>query len=238
MDYIRRAEDRGRANFGWLDSKHTFSFGHYYDPKHMGLSVLRVINDDTVQGGAGFDTHGHQDMEIISYVTEGAIEHRDSTGNHYQMTAGEVQRMSAGTGIMHSEYNAHRDQPLRFLQIWIQPDTLGIPPGYEQKKIEQNGAVTPLVTPDGRAGSLTIHQDASLYRVKLAPGESVALNAEGRAGYLHVVNGEAWAARVDGGTEQTQLRTGDGIGLTVCNGLSVTADTELEALWFDLPAVA
>lgn len=230
MDYIRKAGERGRANFGWLDSRHSFSFGSYYDPRHMGISALRVINDDTVKGGTGFGAHGHQDMEIISYVLEGAIEHRDNTGNHFTVPAGEVQRMSAGKGIQHSEFNASKTDPLHFLQIWIIPDITGIEPGYEQKKIEQKGQLTPLVTPDGRDGSLSMHQDASLYRLRLKPGESFTLNKDkGRAGYLHIIEGAAQA-----GT--TGLAGGDGVGFSKTQEQAIKAGEQgLEALWFDLP---
>ena len=157
MIYHRPSYERGSANFGWLDSKHSFSFGNYYDPEHMGVSALRVINDDTVTPGAGFGKHGHRDMEIISYVLDGAIEHKDSQGNQFVVKAGEVQRMSAGTGITHSEFNHSEDDALRFLQIWIIPNEMGIEPEYEQKLIEQNGKMTPLASPDGVDGSLTIH---------------------------------------------------------------------------------
>lgn len=229
MDYIRKADTRGRANFGWLDSRHTFSFGGYYDPRHMGVSVLRVINDDQVKGGTGFGAHGHRDMEIISYVLEGAIEHRDSTGNHFVVPAGEVQRMSAGRGIQHSEFNASRSEPLHFLQIWIEPNVTGIEPSYEQAKIEQRGPLTPLVTPDGRDGSLSMHQDASLYRLRLQAGESFTLTTGGRSGYLHVIGGSAEAGR-------ETLAGGDGIGFLKTREQEITAgDSGLEALWFDLP---
>ncbi|WP_323845412.1 pirin family protein [Microbulbifer magnicolonia] len=229
MDYIRKADARGRANFGWLDSRHTFSFGSYYDPRHMGVSVLRVINDDTVKGGTGFGAHGHRDMEIISYVLEGAIEHRDSAGNHFVVPAGEVQRMSAGSGIQHSEFNASRTQPLRFLQIWIEPDVMGIAPSYEQARIEQRGQLTPLVTPDGRDGSLRLHQDASLYRLHLQPGERFTLRSGSRAGYLHVIEGSADA-------DKTRLAAGDGAGMTRTREQTLVAGAKgLEALWFDLP---
>ena len=147
MNYIRKSDSRGKVNFGWLNSKHSFSFGSYYDPQHMGWSVLRVINDDQVSAAAGFDTHGHRDMEIISYVLEGAIEHKDSMGNQFVLPAGEVQRMSAGSGITHSEYNHSKTDSLRFLQIWIQPKQLGILPSYQQAKIPQDLAMTALVTP-------------------------------------------------------------------------------------------
>ncbi|WP_237067096.1 pirin family protein [Microbulbifer guangxiensis] len=229
MDYIRRADQRGRANFGWLDSRHTFSFGSYFDPRHMGFSVLRVINDDRVRGGAGFPAHGHRDMEIISYILEGAIEHRDSAGNRYVVPAGEVQRMSAGRGIQHSEYNASRTAPLRFLQIWIEPNVTGITPGYEQASIEQCGPLTPLATPDGREGSLTLHQDASLSRLRLAAGESFTLVPHGRAGYLHLIDG---SAQMGGET----FSEGDGIGFLKTREQPIVAGSHgVEALWFDLP---
>ncbi|AOS95732.1 Quercetin 2,3-dioxygenase [Microbulbifer aggregans] len=229
MDYIRRADDRGRANFGWLDSRHSFSFGSYFDPRHMGFSVLRVINDDRVRGGAGFPPHGHRDMEIISYILKGSIEHRDSTGNRYKVPAGEVQRMSAGRGIQHSEYNASRTEPLRFLQIWIEPNVTGIEPGYEQASIEQRGPLTPLVTPDGRDGTLSIHQDASLSRLRLAAGETFTLETHGRAGYLHLINGKVKMA-------DEEFGEGDGIGFIKTREQRLTAGNEgVEALWFDLP---
>ncbi|KUJ83487.1 pirin family protein [Microbulbifer flavimaris] len=229
MDYIRRAGERGRANFGWLESRHSFSFGSYFDPRHMGVSALRVINDDRVRGGGGFPAHGHRDMEIISYVLEGAIEHRDSTGNRYVVPAGEVQRMSAGRGIKHSEYNSSRKENLRFLQIWIEPNVTGIEPGYEQARIQQQGPLTALVTADGRDGSLSMHQDASLSRLRLAPGEEFTLETGGRTGYLHLIDG---GARIGGDT----FSEGDGIGFITTREQSVIAGSDgVEALWFDLP---
>ncbi|GAA4650422.1 pirin family protein [Kistimonas scapharcae] len=229
MDYFRPADSRGHEQTGWLDSRHTFSFGSYYDPRHMGLSVLRVINDDTVAPGAGFDTHGHRDMEIISYVMEGVIEHQDSLGNRFVVPAGEVQRMSAGSGILHSEYNASCTDNLRFLQIWIKPNVQGIKPGYAQANIEQTGQLTPLVTPDGRANSLPIHQNASLYRLRLAAGESKTLEAGSRQGYLQVIRGLA-------SSEKITLQAGDGVGVITSDTLTVVAEDDgFEALWFDLP---
>ena len=230
MDYIRLADDRGKANFGWLDSKHSFSFGNYYDPEHMGFSVLRVINDDAVLPGAGFSPHGHRDMEIISYVMEGQIEHEDSTGNHYVVPAGDVQRMSAGTGIMHSEYNPSKTNTLKFLQIWILPNVQGILPSYEQSRITQKGSLTALVTPDGQDGSLRMHQDAGIYRLRLKPDEQYKLATDSRYGYLHVLQGEAK-------TTQLVLTAGDAFGLKQEREQHLTAGDEgLEALWFDLPA--
>ena len=239
MFYYRAAESRGKANFGWLNSQHTFSFGNYYDADHMGISTLRVINDDMVAPGAGFGNHGHRDMEIISYILEGSIEHKDSMGNHFTVPAGEVQRMSAGTGIMHSEFNASKTEPLKFLQIWITPNVTGIKPSYEQMPIKQSSTMTPLVTPDGRDGSLSIHQDASIYRLKLTAGESYDLEAlakdeNERVGYLHVIEGSS----VEEGSVNTQseLKPGDGLGI-IKDQLSITAGNDgLVALWFDLPS--
>ncbi len=165
MITVRHSDDRGSASFGWLDSKHTFSFGDYYDLKHMGFSALRVINDDIVQPSAGFATHGHRDMEIISYVLKGTIEHKDSEGNIQTLPVGEFQLMSAGRGIYHSEYNASDSDTLRFLQIWIQPNTFGNEPGYQQKDFGQAGGLTPIATPDGHDGTLQIKQDASLHQL-------------------------------------------------------------------------
>ncbi len=226
--YIRRATQRGKANFGWLNSHHSFSFGSYYDPAHMGVSVLRVINDDIVKGGYGFDTHGHRDMEIISYIVAGAIEHQDSTGNRFIVPAGEVQRMSAGSGIMHSEYNASKTDDLNFLQIWIKPNINGMTPSYEQKRIEQDGKLTPLANPTGDNGALKLHQDATLYRLVLQQGETIPLELPGRIGYLHIIKGDAKTAN-------DSLSAGDGIALNSGERLDLAATSPLEALWFDLP---
>jgi len=229
MFYFRHSDERGRANFGWLNSKHSFSFGNYYDPNHMGVSALRVINDDVVIGGAGFDTHGHRDMEIISYVLEGSIEHKDSMGKQYVVPAGDIQRMSAGTGVTHSEFNHSKTDDLRFLQIWIQPNKMGIKPSYDQKKVVQKGPLTPLVTPDGRDGSLSIQQDASIYRLQLKAGEEIDLDTQKRPGYLHVISGKA-------DVNNNALNAGDALG-AIEEQLNVSALTDLTALWFDLPPV-
>jgi redox-sensitive bicupin YhaK (pirin superfamily) len=235
MFYFRAANARGKANFGWLDSQHTFSFGNYYDPDHMGISVLRVINDDIVAPGAGFDNHGHRDMEIISYILEGSIEHKDSMGNQFVVPAGDVQRMTAGTGIMHSEFNASKTEPLKFLQIWISPNLKGVKPSYEQMPVVQSSTMTPLVTPNGRDGSLSINQDINLFRLQLEPGETYDLVARKHIGYLHVMEGSAVGDQqiLD---KQSVLRSGDGLGL-IEDQLSITArHAGLVALWFELPA--
>ena len=193
MITIRPAQDRGTANFGWLDSRHTFSFGEYHDSNHMGFADLRVINEDKVTSGQGFATHGHQDMEIISYVLEGALEHKDSIGTGSVIRPGEVQRMSAGTGIRHSEHNASKTESVHFLQIWILPEQKGIEPGYEQKNFpiaEKQGKLRLLGSRDGRDGSITIHQDVNLYATALSDGESVDYAfAPGRVAWLQVARG-------------------------------------------------
>ena len=167
MINIRPSDERGRANHGWLQSRHTFSFASYYDPRFMGVSALRVINDDKVAPGNGFATHSHADMEIISYVKKGAIQHKDSMGNIETLPAGEFQLMSAGTGVTHSEYNPSTQEPLEFLQIWIQPNVYGIKPGYQQKKFPNHDGLQLIASPDARAGSLRLHQDACLHQLRL-----------------------------------------------------------------------
>ena len=229
---LRRAEDRGHANHGWLDSYHTFSFGGYYDPNHTGFSNLLVINDDTVAPGKGFATHAHNDMEIISYVLQGALEHRDSMGNGSVIRPGEVQRMSAGTGITHSEYNHSSTEPVHFLQIWLQPNRLGVEPEYDQKYFPVEGRVgrfVLLVSPDGRDGSLATYQDASLYGAVLHDGESITHEIEaGRRGYLHVAKG---AISVAG----QHLQQGDGLKIQVHESIELTGLDTAELLLFDLP---
>ena len=229
MHYIRKADERGQANLGWLQSKHSFSFGRYLDPKHMGVSTLRVINEDIVSPGQGFGTHGHRDMEIISYVISGALKHKDSTGNEYIVPAGDIQRMSAGSGIMHSEYNASNSAAAHFLQIWIQPKLRGITPSYQQKSIIQTAPLTPLVTPSGEQGSVSINQDASLYRLQLTAGQTYNLQTSDRKGYFHVISGSA-----DANTDT--FSSGDAFALSFDQQVTLTAKDQLEALWFDLPA--
>jgi redox-sensitive bicupin YhaK (pirin superfamily) len=229
MIEVRPSEERGPADHGWLQSRHSFSFAGYYDPQHMGVSALRVINDDKVVAGAGFGTHSHQDMEIISYVKKGTIEHKDSMGNVEQLPVGEFQLMTAGTGVTHSEYNPSNTDSLEFLQIWIQPDQLGIEPGYQQKRFEPESGLQLIASPDARAGSLLLHQDASLYQLWLQSGESAnhAFSAP-RTGYVHVVSGRI---KVDG----EQLGEGDGATISDTESVELEALAASEALFFDLP---
>jgi hypothetical protein len=231
MLQLRLSQDRGHSRHAWLDSRHSFSFADYYDPEFMGFSVLRVINDDEVSPGAGFPPHSHRDMEIISYVLQGSIEHRDSMGHISRLNAGEAQRMSAGTGVTHSEYNLSHSEPLRFLQIWIEPQRAGIAPGYEQRPItaQATNGLELLVSPDGRDGSMKIHQDVSLYVARLAAGEMVEHSlAAGRCGYVHVVRGEV---RVS----EQPLTQGDAVSVQDEADVVLTALADAELLLFDLP---
>ncbi|MEO1619698.1 MAG: pirin family protein [Cyanobacteria bacterium J06632_3] len=229
---IRKSADRGTSKFSWLDSQHTFSFGGYRDPKNMGFSDLRVINEDRVVPGAGFGTHGHRDMEIISYVIEGELGHKDSMGNGSVIRPGDVQRMSAGTGIMHSEMNASQDNPVHFLQIWILPEEKGIEPGYEQKHFAPDTRQNQwrlVGSRDGREGSVTIHQDVSLYAATVEEGEKLTYAlAHTRKAWLQVVKG---SLQLDGQT----LEAGDGVAFADLESFSVTsAAKETEVLLFDL----
>ena len=229
MIQIRPSDERGPSDHGWLQSRHTFSFAGYYDPRHMGVSALRVINDDKVAPGAGFAPHSHRDMEIISYVKRGAIEHRDSMGNTERLPAGEFQLMSAGTGITHSEYNPSDREPLEFLQIWIQPNVRGIEPGYQQKKFAEVSGLQLIASPDARAGSLLLHQDASLYQLRLAAEDNASLEiGERRSLYVHVVSGRL---AVDG----RSLGEGDGATVGGLRNVAFEGESEAEALVFDLP---
>jgi hypothetical protein len=195
---IRRSQERGHAQHGWLDSFHSFSFADYHDPLHMGFGPLRVINEDRVQPGQGFGTHGHRDMEIISYVLDGGLAHKDSMGNGSVIRPGDVQRMSAGTGVRHSEYNASDRDPVHFLQIWIEPSVRNAPPGYEEKHFDaasKRGKLRLIASPDGREGSVTIRQDASLYATLLDGDESIEFQQRaGRRTYVHVIRGDATVA--------------------------------------------
>ena len=232
MMTLRRAGDRGHANHGWLDSYHTFSFGRYYDPKHLGFSNLRVINDDTVAPGGGFATHGHTDMEIISYVLSGALEHKDSMGNGSVIRPGDVQRMSAGTGVTHSEYNHSATEPVHFLQIWLEPNRLGVAPEYDQIHFsaeQRSGRLVLLASPDGRDGSIATHQDALLYGTLLAEGESVAHPVTaGRRAYVHMARGRG---QVNG----QELAAGDGLAIERSDELHLQGVDQAEVLVFDLP---
>ncbi len=232
MTTLRPSNARGHANHGWLDSYHTFSFANYYDPEHMGVSNLRVINDDTVMPGQGFGTHGHQDMEIVSYVLDGALEHKDSMGKGSVIRPGDIQRMSAGTGVRHSEYNPSPTEPVHFLQIWLVPNRTGVQPGYEQEHFplaDRRGRLVLLVSPDGRDGSLSAHQDGLLYGTLLEAGESVEhLLAASRRAYVHVARGQV---AVNG----TPLGSGDGATLDDVDQVHLEGLGHAEVLLFDLP---
>ncbi len=230
---VRRAEDRGHANHGWLDTHYTFSFADYQDPSFMGFGALRVINDDTVGPGGGFPPHSHRDMEIITYVLEGALQHQDSMGNGSIIKPGEVQRMSAGTGVTHSEYNASKKDPVHLLQIWILPSRPGLPSGYEQKYFndaEKRGRLRLVASPDGADGSVRIQQNARVFASSLESAQSVSHEFEkGRLGWLHVARG---SAEVNG----TALKAGDGVGISDLAKLTIRSKDRGEILLFDLPA--
>jgi redox-sensitive bicupin YhaK (pirin superfamily) len=222
---------RGHANFGWLDSHHTLSFGEYYDPAHMGFGPLRVINDDRVAPGGGFPTHPHADMEIVSYVLEGGLQHKDSIGTGSVIRPGDVQRMSAGTGIRHSEFNASQKEPVHFLQIWILPERRGLTPGYEQKTFpieEKRGKLRLVGSREGRDGSITIHRDVDLYATLLASGESVSHDlAEGRIAWVQVAGG---SATING----TPVSAGDGVAVEAAGRLTLMGTDDAEILLFDM----
>jgi quercetin 2,3-dioxygenase len=229
MFEMRYAADRGKADFGWLRSRHTFSFASYYDPAQMGFSALRVINDDTVAPGAGFDTHGHKDMEILSLVLSGSIAHKDSAGHTEVLPAGEFQLMSAGQGIYHSEFNASKTAALKFLQIWLQPDQFGGKPGYQQKDFGQRDGLSLILSPDGRDGSLIVRQNALLYQLILPAAAQQPLSfANGRKGYIHLISGELEVAG-------NRLTAGDGIKITAETAVQLSAQSAVKALVFDLP---
>jgi len=228
---IRRANDRGLADLGWLKSRHTFSFGDYYDPAQMGFRSLRVINDDRVDPGRGFGTHPHREMEIFSYVLEGAIQHKDSLGNGRVLKPGQIQLMSAGTGVTHSEFNPSAGEALHFLQIWLQPRERGLKPSYTEwtPKPEEDALPKVLViSSDGRDGSATIHQDADVYRLRLSPGQTVTHElAAGRGAWLQVAEGSV-------SFNGEELHTGDGACTEKSGKLTFTAARQTEALLFDL----
>jgi redox-sensitive bicupin YhaK (pirin superfamily) len=227
---ISPAADRGHTKIDWLDSHHTFSFGEYHDPAHMGFRALRVINDDRVAAGRGFPTHGHADMEILSYVLEGALEHRDSIGTGSVIRPGDVQRMTAGSGVRHSEFNGSKTEPVHFLQIWIIPDRRGHAPGYEQKtfpEAERRGKLRLVGSHDGRDGSVTLHQDVALYAGVLDEGQKAELAiAPGRHAWVHVARG---AVTVNG----KRLGEGDGAALSDERALAIEGHGG-EVLVFDL----
>ena len=231
MTELRRASDRGHAEHGWLESYHSFSFADYHDPEHMGYGPLRVINEDRVQPGTGFGTHGHRDMEIITYVLEGALGHKDSIGNGSTIVPGDVQRMSAGTGVRHSEYNHEKQGVTHFLQIWIEPKRNGIAPSYEQKHFgsaEKRGRLRLIASPDGREGSVSMNQDAFLYAGLFDADEHAALALDAkRKGYVHVVRGEL---EVNG----QKLAGGDAALLEKESRVTLSAGRDAEVLVFDL----
>jgi redox-sensitive bicupin YhaK (pirin superfamily) len=228
---VRKAGDRGRTEWGWLDSRHTFSFGDYFDPKNSGFRSLRVLNDDRVTAGAGFPTHGHRDMEILSYALEGALEHKDSSGGGGVIRPGEIQFMRAGTGVTHSEYNHSKTDPVHFLQVWIVPDQRGLPPAYDQKAYDREAARERLVllaSPDGRDGSIRLHSDADLYVTLLDKGarRTHAL-ADGRHAWAHVARGQATI----GGRE---VEEGDAVAASGETQVELVGRDDAEVLLFDL----
>ncbi len=231
MMQLRRSPERGHFDHGWLDTLHTFSFADYYDPRHMHFRTLRVINEDRVAPGAGFPTHPHRDMEIVTYVLEGALQHRDSMGNGSVIRPGDVQRMSAGSGVTHSEYNASESEPVHLLQIWMLPERKGIPPSYEQKAFseeERRGKLRLVASPDGRDGSVTIHQDNALYVALLGPGESVRHElAPNRHAWLQVARGRV---TLNG----TELAAGDGAAISQEKFVELRGVQDAEVLLFDL----
>lgn len=231
---LRKANERGHADHGWLDSHHTFSFADYYDPRHMGFRALRVINDDTVAPGRGFGAHPHRDMEIISYVLDGALAHKDSMGTGSTIEPGDIQRMSAGTGVVHSEFNASKSDPVHFLQIWLVPSKRGIAPGYEQKRFadeDKAGRLRLVASPDGRDGSVTIHADALVYAGLFDKGQRAELALANRHAWVHVARGKV---SVNG----QALATGDGVAITDESALVIDGDRDTsnrgEVLVFDL----
>ncbi|NJO94307.1 MAG: pirin family protein [Hydrococcus sp. RM1_1_31] len=230
MIVVRKAEERGHAHHGWLNTYHTFSFANYYDPNYLGFRSLRVINEDRVIAGAGFGTHGHRDMEIITYVLEGAIEHKDSIGNGSIIQPGEVQRMSAGTGILHSEFNPSKKDPVHFLQIWIMPNENGISPSYEQQKFDLQNATgqLQLIAANGKNGAVTVHQDMNLYAGILESGDRISYSLKPqRHAWIQVARG---AVSING----ISLDTSDGAAISEESELTIEATEKAEILLFDL----
>ncbi len=232
MQEIRRSDERGLADHGWLKSRHSFSFADYFDPDHVQFGPLRVVNEDRVAPGGGFDTHGHRDMEIVSYVLSGALEHKDSMGTGSIIEPGDVQRMSAGKGVRHSEFNASKTEPVHFLQIWIVPDVTGIPPGYEQKHFaaaEKRGRLRLVAARDAREGAVKIHQDAAVHAGLFDGAESATLAlAPGRKAYVHVARGSITA-------NGTALAAGDALKLSDVDAVKLERGQDAEVLVFDLP---
>ena len=231
MVSVRKAEERGRTRLGWLDSYHSFSFGGYYDPAHEGFRTLRVINDDVIAGGGGFGTHPHRDMEILTWVIDGGLAHRDSTGTEAVLHPGKIQRMSAGSGITHSEYNASATEPLRLLQIWLHPAQNGLPPSYEEQSFseaDRQGRLRIVASPHGRDGSATIHTDAELYVARLGPGEEVRHELKpGRHAWVQVATGAVTL-------NDTLLKEGDGAAISDETELRLLGSEPGEVLLFDL----
>ena len=232
MQTLRRSEDRGQADHGWIKSQHSFSFADYFDPEHVNFGPLRVINEDRVAPGGGFDTHGHRDMEIVSYVLSGALQHKDSIGTGSVIRPGDVQRMSAGTGVLHSEFNASRAEPVHFLQIWIVPEATGIAPSYEQKHFadaEKRGRLRLVAARDGREGAVKIHQDASIYAGLFDGAETATLAlAPGRKAYVHVARGSVTA-------NGTALKAGDALMITDVDAVTIERGDKAEVIVFELP---
>lgn len=237
MMKLRASEERGRADFGWLNSRHSFSFGGYFDPEHLGFGALRVINEDRVIGGAGFDTHGHRDMEILSYVLEGGLEHKDSLGVGAVIRPGELQRMTAGSGVRHSEFNASKSDPVHFLQIWLIPEAEGLEPSYEQKAFveeDRQGQLRLLASRDGRDGAVTVHQDVELSDAALDAGQDLEVAIKpGRKIWLQVIDGELEARS---GKGLAMVEAGDGLGVWDESALRLKANRPSKVLVFDLAA--
>jgi redox-sensitive bicupin YhaK (pirin superfamily) len=229
---LRRANERGHGDHGWLDSRHTFSFADYYDPQFMGFGPLRVINEDRVQPGKGFGTHGHRDMEIISYVLEGALEHRDSMGNGSVIQPGDVQRMSAGTGVRHSEFNHSQSELVHFLQIWLLPERGGMPPSYAEQRFsdeDKRGRLRLVASRDGRDGSVVVHQDVNLYAALLAPDEEVTHEVSGaRRVWVQVARGSV-------AVNDATLVAGDGAAIVDEDAIVIRGIADAEVLLFDMP---
>jgi len=230
MIELRRSEERGHANHGWLDSYHSFSFADYYDPQHMAFGPLRVINEDRIDGGSGFGAHGHRDMEIISYVLEGELAHKDNMGNTSVIRPGDVQRMSAGRGVMHSEFNHSKDRKAHFLQIWIEPNLFGIQPGYEQKRFEpeeKRGRLRLIASPDGSDGSVTIHQNSRVFAGLFNGGDAARHELEqGHLAYIHVARGELTVNDV-------KLKAGDALKIKDESAIQIKQGLQAEVLLFE-----